>query len=505
MGWGRQTISGAPRRTRTTPIKTAQRSGGGESELNRLIRQAERGGLTAAQERRLTELYSSRAAGAPVASRDAPVNQRGRSLGPRRWATRSRGSDGARRDPGVWVSDPNEPRDPQRWRVRSRGSERAAGGGGRPWGASTVGFPTGVPSAEAAMPAEAAPPDDGMAQLAALFASMPGIDKNSYVGPYDQAMAQARSVHGEAVPAIQAIFGQLGGRLGGLQGDCNQQADAAQGAAKAEDATQLDALKAAAMSELTKLRAQGVDVGHLLGTTAAAGGEQVGNLASNQALGQGALDRAQQLQQMSMNERQADVPAMEASGLSTAQNNLNALLSQLGFGRAGAERDYNTDVAAREAEKQRVTQDFISARQQAEAEAQERAFRESERAQDRSWQQQDRAEERAWKAQERRWTVEDREKAAREKVQKERKEAQKAADPRQTFINRTLPRLSTRAQKVMSSVIEDLDPAYKGIEGYNKAKKMLEDADEEAMAKVVGFRVDKAKVAEYLRRYFGVS
>jgi hypothetical protein len=453
-------IAAAARRDGTRGDQELRASGEGrEEELARLIRKAEQGKATAEDEKRMIWLYSATrdasgggtsALSAPIGRKEATINQPGKNTGRRRADDDPFGgleaaiqAAAAKLPPKAAAAPANDLSAALNTLARDPSLQPAADGGGG---------------------------SDG--GLAALIAALPPINRDSYVGPYDQAMGLANEAHGRAVPAIQQIFGGLQDKMGALGADYNQQHQGQQAQMGQQHQQQMGDLQQVASSGLEGLQAQGVDVGSLLARTAEAGGQAAAGLSANQALGASSLDRAQQLQQLSMNERQADVPSMEAAGLSTAQNNLTSVLQQLGFKKAGAEQDYNSDMAERQFQIAKLTQDFAS-QQAGDAAA---------------------AEDRAFEVEKRDWEREDRAKAN-----------MASADPRATWVGQTLPSLSSGAQSAMTEFINLLDPAYKGASGYTKASAMVDEADDDDLMKQFGFKVDKGRVKQYLRDYFGVG
>lgn len=206
-----------------------------------------------------------------------------------------------------------------------------------------------------------------MALIDKFISQLPTIDRNQYVKPYDDATAAARWTAAEADNSIKANYKGLGGTLDRLEGDWRVQTNDDMADMKAAHQQLLAENQKFQQAGMNSLQAQGVTTPELMAQSAQAGGEQQAALHANVANNEGTARAFQRIQEQSMRERQADVPAMQAASSANASNNLQALLQQIGMGKAEAEREFAQDSAQRQQEIAKMRLDAEMALQEAAA------------------------------------------------------------------------------------------------------------------------------------------
>lgn len=196
------------------------------------------------------------------------------------------------------------------------------------------------PQAEAQ---QVAPPPDFLAQFATNLPSpvqVPMPDRANYMRPYDVAQWTAQDTYNQSVPHIGGIFDDLQAALNQREQESAAQANTLVQQGNQEQAA-LQQSAAAATAPTTLAAALG-------------GSSQADAMAeADQALLQaGQSNRNQLVREMEAqtvndsNQREADAEVMRSASLGNARTNLDAILQQIGIGRAGAEQQFQQDTTA---------------------------------------------------------------------------------------------------------------------------------------------------------------
>lgn len=165
-----------------------------------------------------------------------------------------------------------------------------------------------------------------LASLRAAFASAsPSL--GGYVEPYNVAERFANESYAEALPLIAASFGQAQDRIGATRAAYDESASGLAAQASEDDAAVRARMMAA--SSGTDLDGQLASIADASSRARARSGEAVS----------GFLALEDQF-------RGEDLAALQAGSESNAANNLNAILGQIGIGRANAAQSHARDAAA---------------------------------------------------------------------------------------------------------------------------------------------------------------
>lgn len=205
--------------------------------------------------------------------------------------------------------------------------------------------------------------------LEEYIATLGAVDTGAYTRPYDEAADAARQSHAQGVPVIEGAYGQLGTSLASGQADLQSRIATYQQALQqraAQAQTQQQQMGTEALSRL-----QGLGGGGSLtaGLEAGAAG-RAGGAAALGTTGGDHLARLAQVYNESSAARQQDVGAAKAAALSNAQNNLGALLGQIGLRRADAQRQAGNDASSQRGQIARLRLD----QQQGEQASREKAI-----------------------------------------------------------------------------------------------------------------------------------
>lgn len=185
--------------------------------------------------------------------------------------------------------------------------------------------------------------------LEALLASIPGVDRNAYVAPFDQAESAARSAYEAAVPSIESTYANLQQRLAGNQADfASEQQGVSQGLEQ-RIAQGLGDVRSTVAPSLADLMDQGGG-GSLTAGVEAENAQQLANLKVQGGEERALTDRLAQVQSQSAQDRSSDAELAQSAALANASTNLESTLQQIGLGRADAERQFNLDSAQRAAQ-----------------------------------------------------------------------------------------------------------------------------------------------------------
>jgi hypothetical protein len=166
-------------------------------------------------------------------------------------------------------------------------------------------------------------------------------NKADYTKPFDDARAQSYTTYAEAVPTLNNIYDDLQGGL--------KQQRAAQLAEQASARKQAGAEQSAMMQQaaaLTTPTALARELG-IAGPESAAGQQAAADKAFMALRGADAAQVGRQLEEADASAaagRREDAEALRSGSLSNAKNNLDALLNQIGLGKAQAERQYAQDA-----------------------------------------------------------------------------------------------------------------------------------------------------------------
>lgn len=182
-------------------------------------------------------------------------------------------------------------------------------------------------------------------------------DRAAYMRPYDEAERRANEAYQAAVPELKQLYGELDQRLAANRDVYQQDRDALVGEREAQRAARLAEAEAAVGAPAqAAMFVDGVEGAPL--QEDAARQAAVDDLKAQydaELVRQGMMDRSHANAER-MTADQADT--MEANSAAVARNNLDAILHQIGIGRADAERAYQDDLRSTQAANQRAQQEW---------------------------------------------------------------------------------------------------------------------------------------------------